>query len=183
MVLKEDQRIRMTKKLLKESLLKMLQTENIHKISIRALCDTSGINRSTFYKYYGSHHDLLRDMENDLLTQIEQYINNIAIDVNDHLGLIGTLTFLQENLDLCKILINSDVSPEFPKKLLHLPSIQQKVDEIIPDVENSDTILYAYECIVYGGYYMLKSWINNENRETPEEMAQAIKHMFHKLLK
>lgn len=183
MVQKEDQRIRITKKLLKESLLKMLQTENIHKISIRALCDASSINRSTFYKHYGSQYDVLKDMENDLLAQIEQYMKNIAIDLNDQLGMIGTLTFLQENLDLCKMLINSDVSPDFPQKLLHLPSVQQKVDEIIPDVENSDTILYAYECIVYGGYYMLKSWINNENRETPEEMAQAIKNMFLKLLK
>ena len=69
---KINQRVMLTKRLLKESLIKMLETENIYKISIRELCEQAGINRSTFYKYYGSQFDLLREMEEDMLHHVQQ---------------------------------------------------------------------------------------------------------------
>ena len=49
---KENQRIILTKRLLKEAFLEMFKTTPIDKIHIRTLCDNAGINRSTFYKYY-----------------------------------------------------------------------------------------------------------------------------------
>jgi AcrR family transcriptional regulator len=52
------------KKLLKDSLIRLLQQGSIHRISVREICDRAGINRTTFYKYYGSQYDLLGDMEN-----------------------------------------------------------------------------------------------------------------------
>ena len=62
-----NQRIMLTKKLLKTGLTDMLQTRNIYQISIRELCESAGINRSTFYKYYGSQFDLLTEMEQDAM--------------------------------------------------------------------------------------------------------------------
>ena len=48
---RENQRVMLTRRLIKESLTGLLAEESIHKISIRALCERAGINRSTFYKY------------------------------------------------------------------------------------------------------------------------------------
>ena len=53
---KEDQRVMLTKRLLKDSLVSLLKEKTIFKITIRELCDTAGINRSTFYKYYDSQY-------------------------------------------------------------------------------------------------------------------------------
>ena len=52
----ENQRIKLTKRLLKESLLKLLTEKNIKKISVSELCQTAGINRSTFYNHYNQVH-------------------------------------------------------------------------------------------------------------------------------
>lgn len=60
---KENRRTQMTKRMLKDSLLELLEHQDIQKISIRALCELADINRSTFYKYYASQYDLLKDME------------------------------------------------------------------------------------------------------------------------
>lgn len=65
-----NQRNILTKKLLKNSLTNMLQTQNIYQISIRELCENAGINRSISYKYYGSQFDLLSEMKQDLLVSI-----------------------------------------------------------------------------------------------------------------
>jgi AcrR family transcriptional regulator len=73
--MKENQRVRLTKKMLQDSLIWLLPNKSIHKISVREICDNAEINRSTFYKYYGSQYDLLKDMENEVLLQIDGYLN------------------------------------------------------------------------------------------------------------
>ena len=54
MAQKENQRIALTKKLLQEGLLRLLETKTLDKISVTVLCRESGINRATFYNHYNS---------------------------------------------------------------------------------------------------------------------------------
>ena len=56
----------MTRRMLKDALTEMLRETDIYHVSIRELCQRADINRTTFYKYYGSQFDLLTDMENHL---------------------------------------------------------------------------------------------------------------------
>lgn len=46
---KENQRIMLTKRLLKESLIEMLAKKSIKKISVSELCTAAGINRDMLY--------------------------------------------------------------------------------------------------------------------------------------
>ena len=54
MARKENQRITLTKKLLQEGLLRLLETKRLDKISVTELCREAGINRATFYNHYDS---------------------------------------------------------------------------------------------------------------------------------
>ena len=58
---KEDRRVTMTKRLLKDALTEMLRKEDIYHVSIRELCERADVNRTTFYKYYGNQFDLLAE--------------------------------------------------------------------------------------------------------------------------
>ena len=75
---KEDRRVTMTKRMLKEALTEMLREVDIYHVSIRELCQRADINRTTFYKYYGSQFDLLADMENDLVEFLSNTIREYA---------------------------------------------------------------------------------------------------------
>ena len=57
---KMDQRVRLTRNLLKNALVQLMQEQHIAKISIRAICEVAGINRSTFYVHYTDQYDLLK---------------------------------------------------------------------------------------------------------------------------
>ena len=57
----ENQRIRLSKAMLKSALMRLLKEKPIEKISIYELCAAAQINRTTFYKYYGSQYELLAD--------------------------------------------------------------------------------------------------------------------------
>lgn len=54
MNIKNNRRVIMTKKIIKDTFIEMLEKEDISKIHIRDLCNKADINRSTFYKYYDS---------------------------------------------------------------------------------------------------------------------------------
>ena len=70
MARQENQRVMLTRRLIREGLMELLKTESIHKISVRALCEGAGINRSTFYRYYGSQYDVLAEMEEQVLGDV-----------------------------------------------------------------------------------------------------------------
>ena len=61
----ENQRVRITKMLLKDALTKLLYEKKIEKVTVSELCEAAGVNRSTFYKHYGSQFDVLDDIEKD----------------------------------------------------------------------------------------------------------------------
>ena len=72
MNIKDNRRVLMTKRIIKDIFIEMEEKKNIQKIYVRELCETADINRSIFYKYYESQYDLLTEMQNDLLVQIEE---------------------------------------------------------------------------------------------------------------
>ena len=67
----ENQRIRLSKKMLKDSLIRLLREKNIQQITIQEICQEAQINRTTFYKYYGSQYELLDDIERDVFRELE----------------------------------------------------------------------------------------------------------------
>ena len=49
--MKENRRIQMTKKLLKESVFELMEQKPLNKITIKEICENADVNRTTFYKY------------------------------------------------------------------------------------------------------------------------------------
>ena len=174
---KEDRRTKITKQMLKQSLLELLKTDSIHHIKIRELCEHADVNRSTFYKYYASQYELLQDMENDWLRSMEHYLGSITPDQEAFFA--DMLVSLEENLELSRLLLNSNVDADFPRKLFERPYIKQRIDEVIPLANKDDSeVEYVYRFYVNGGYSIIKHWLNKEQREPTEEIARIMQHIF-----
>ena len=62
---KTDLRIIKTKKILFETLLKLMKHKNFDKIKISDICEEALINRSTFYAHYQDKYELLDDLVED----------------------------------------------------------------------------------------------------------------------
>lgn len=169
--MKENQRVRLSKQLLRNSLIDLLKDKNINKISVREICDHAEINRTTFYKYYGSQYDLLLDMENILLTQLEFYLKDGNQDM------INIITFIDDNIELCRILLNNNVDPDFPDKILYHPLIKERVSEIITKEHSKTYLEYYHRFLVNGCYNVIKYWLNKANRETPEELCNHLQKL------
>ena len=173
---KENQRIMLTKKLLKDSLIGLLKKENINHITIRELCDTAGINRSTFYKYYGSPYDLLMEMENDMLERIKLAMKETlqCEDKDDTSALTSACEFLEQNEEFGRLLLNNNIDPEFPKKLFQLPQIKQTIKEQLHNHYSEEVLDYVSTYIIDGSYNMIRKWLNNEKRVSAKEIATLL---------
>ena len=66
----ESRRVRMTKRLMKDALLELLEQEELSNISVTAICERADVHRSTFYKYYKDPADLFMKLEEDFLDRI-----------------------------------------------------------------------------------------------------------------
>lgn len=175
MTKKINQRTRITKRILKDSLIELLKSKTIYQISIRELCDKAEINRSTFYKYYGSQFDLLEEMEVDLMALVEEALSK-STRVNGHnRSAFQTICrYLEENLELSRLLINNNVDPVFAEKILGSDQVKKEIYKMLGPNYSERESEYAYNYITYGAYQVLRVWLNKDKRETPEEIVEII---------
>ncbi len=165
----ENQRVRLSKKMLKEALVQLLQKKTIEKITIYELCDTAQINRTTFYKYYGNQYDLLDEIENDFFNELEQLL---AVEQPEDFDCFKRiLENLEKEQAKCKVLINSVPDLAFSEKLFSLPSIQAFIKYQTPKQYTAGQEEYFRLFFCQGGYAIIRKWLNKENRESPEEIA------------
>ena len=172
----ENQRVRLSKQMLRQSLIDILNEKSIHKISVREICERAQVNRSTFYKYYGSQYDLFHDMEEEILTHVNDYLRAepsmmVAGDLSQITKLVA---FVGENVPLCRIIINHNIDPNFPEALVNLPCLREWIDSHFRTVYSKTEMEYVYGLIVNGGYSIIRMWINKDDREPPAEIAALL---------
>lgn len=66
----ENRRVRMTKRLMKDALLELLEVKPLEKITVTDVCAAADVNRSSFYAHYQDIHALLRELEDEVLEHI-----------------------------------------------------------------------------------------------------------------
>ena len=83
--MKEDQRSRLSKKILKDAFLELVKQKSFYDINVKELCDRAGINRSTFYRHYDNTADILEEILSDI-SEIIRKTNTDAGNDPDHAG-------------------------------------------------------------------------------------------------
>ena len=74
-----DQRVRLTKSMIKSAFLDLLSKKNVRHITVRELCEKAQINRATFYAHYMDIYDLKQQLENELLSSFsEAFAKSVA---------------------------------------------------------------------------------------------------------
>ena len=166
---KEDRRIAMTKRLLKAALIALLKEQDIYHISIRELCERADVNRTTFYKYYGSQFDLLTDMEKDMLDFIAKAIERHETEPEKIIT--AGCRYLEENLEFARLIINNNVDPAFAHKLFAMDSLKESAHKMLSGSNSEAELAYVYNFLTFGAFRMVCVWLNKEEREPPDLFA------------
>ena len=65
-----DRRIRYTRYALQNALIACMQQKPFNRITVREICETADINRSTFYMHYKDIYELLDEIEEQVYQEI-----------------------------------------------------------------------------------------------------------------
>ena len=169
---KEDRRVTLTKRMLKDALIDLLREVDIYHVSIRELCQRADVNRTTFYKYYGSQFDLLADMENDLLAFLSKIVTENASDPEKIIE--AACGYMENHLEFGRMIINNNVDPLFPQKLFSLAAIREVSLQEFSGLQDESSMEYLYNYVTYGAYRIICVWLNKEQREPPEKIADLL---------
>lgn len=174
---KENQRIALTKRLLKENLLGLMEGKSIDKITVTELCDASGINRSTFYNHYGCPKDVLRDIENGIIADLEQISKKEGTgrDLPMPQRIEDLCNYLLEHKRVSKLLIrDSDTNSEFAALLFQATHVQATYDQMLSYAQNQDSKRMVTTFLINGSYHMIRQWLLEDIPKTPKEIGELV---------
>lgn len=165
----DSRRVRMTKMLLKSSLIDIMKTKSIHAISIKEICDGADVNRSTFYRHYDTQYDLYDDIIEDIAVDIAAIYNDPAVkDYKTIEFLIKVLEYINNNRETFLVILSD-------KGKISLGEAFTRFTNRFIDHENmSDVELYVTQFIAAGLTSTTWSWLNSEKRRSPRELASLL---------
>lgn len=174
--MQENQRVVITKKLLREGLLRLLETKPIEKINITELCREAGINRATFYRHYELPRDILFEIENEMIWKVREMFPKPNTMDEAKRYTENTLTYLYEQADLLKVLSDFSVGENFGHILNEFyQSFLELKGEIqsFSDLDEDSSMLLSTYCV--GGIYcLLRQWIIEGSSKSPKEITELI---------
>lgn len=172
-----NQRIIVTKRMLKESLLRLIETKSIQKISVSELCQDAGINRATFYNHYATPSDILREMGDDLADDINALLKEKkkehSISIQERVEF--ACDYLQKNKRVAKLLFqNNTPESEFASKLIRGQDEWESISDELSSVygEEGKDLLLTF--LVHGAYCMITKWLLDGVKKTPKEMGLLV---------
>ena len=172
----EDRRVRKTKKQLRSALTTLLLENDISHITVRDVAELADVNRGTFYAHYSDVHDLLHQLEADLLEQLDLLgtkHNARQSDGKTFRYLTDLFALAGEYSDIYYTLYCRSGDSEFQEKIFNTLKYQYLYEFLsIFGGSESAKLDYCASFIVSGMCTLAKVWIEGGMQETPEEMAR-----------
>jgi len=169
----ENQRTRLTNRLLRESLLELLKDKPVEYITVKELCELAELNRSTFYAYYNDVPTLYQEMGGELVQALLAHIR--AINQRDDVDTGPMLTYIRDNQELFRLLVYRD------KYLNANQPVQRQIIEgyfglapelVLPCAPEEREYFLQY--LYMGGTGIIHRWVNNGCVLPPEQVARLI---------
>lgn len=174
---KEDRRVKFSKLFLKNSLIDLLETKSISKITIKEICEHADINRATFYAHFSDQYDLLNSIE-------EEYMINILRDVDIHMQdkseantiplIEGILNYIYNNEKMSRILLSDRGDLGFQKKIMAIVLDHMVKNAVDVEPSSKEHAQFVSSFIISGCVGVLQTWFQNGLTKSPNEIAKIL---------
>lgn len=152
-----------TRFMLKKALFELLSEKNIMDINVKSLCDRAQINRSTFYLHYRDIEDLLSSVKNEEVNKFYDFTSSVTNEKSLKKATISYFQYIKDNDFIYRVLLNGQ-HPDFEKEFINA---LLKID-----YRNID--IYEHVFSISGHLFVTKYWIENNYRESVEDMAEKV---------
>ncbi len=169
-----DRRARMTREMLKQSLIELMKDKPIHEISIKKICETADINRSTFYHHYDSQYELFNDILNDIGNDITQMVkkHHGNADWMTHI-LFDAFTYIENRRETFLVVLGENSGFSIGG------TISLYVERFISITSDSSSEIakYCTQFATAGMTSVVWKWLNTEDRVSAKELAGMVSRL------
>ena len=173
-----DRRVIKTKRAIKNAFAKLLSQKDINDITISDIAAEADINRKTFYNYYAGVHEVIDEIENDVVNHFDAALTEIDFKnslnrpnlifekltniINADMDFFGYLLSMNSNVSL-----SSKITDMLTGKVKTLIMQYVDVDEVHVDI--------MLEFMISGMVAVYRRWFNSDRSEPVEEISSQIK--------
>jgi Transcriptional regulator len=177
---KVDLRIKKTKRILFDALIRLMAKKNFEKIKVSDICEEALINRSTFYAHYEDKYDLLVDLfEDQTTTLLKEFEDNENVSFSKEylMKLLSILmNYIDENRDLFYTILNNNrdgilidflidaIEKDFAARL------KNNHDMIVSDIPLDLVIKFYSGGLINVGI----AWLTQKDKYTKEQLFDYI---------
>lgn len=176
-----DARVRYTKMVIKDNFIKLLKKQPVNKITVKDVCELAEINRATFYKHYTDCFDLLKQIEDEMIADLEHLIPELPH--KNHTDMFKKMfRKIKEDGELYITIASEYGDTTFPNRILNL-CYEQMYPSFEIQFPNMDKLkqewLYYFSASGCSG--VLNHWIGTGMKEDASELSKFIGDLLNKL--
>lgn len=174
---KRDRRVKYTIMVIRDSFVKLLKQKPISKITIKEICEEADINRATFYAHYADQYDLLHQIENDIICDINQYLNSYDFKDKSEATfemLEKIFEYIKKNAELFDMLLNSNGDIRLQQDIIKMIGQRQMLPTTVSHSLSEEDAEYIFLFFANGCIGVIKKWLKNGMKTSPQKMAELI---------
>ena len=183
-----DRRILRSQEAIRNALIDLIEEKGFDAISVSDITAQANINRGTFYLHYRDKFDLLEKTEDTILDRFNRILfGSGGITIETYYTekspipvIVSLFTYIKENARMMHALLGvesnlglqSRIKRTIEKNLFSLGYYQEKA---APVLSVPGEYLISYIGSAHMG--VVQTWMQNDCRESPEEMAEILARM------
>lgn len=175
-----DNRVRYTKMVLQQALLKLLEKKHIDKVTIKELCEVAKVNRGTFYLHYATPNDLLMEIEQQFIEENMNYFSPYFHEGYETSHLAGLFASILKNKSLCSVIMGKNGNPRFLERIREMIR-KHVVDGWHREFPRYDRkhLDYVYDFLFTGSMRLILDWIQDDDGLSTQDLAKRLDRLGH----
>lgn len=175
----QNQRHMETEKKLREALIFYMDRDI--EPTVGQICEYAGINRSTFYRHYAGVYELMERMEQEFQHGLYQSIHGKAPLLprlaSEEDALVPLIAYIGKNPHFYRIYLKKNMEIPFSGRFQRY--WQSRVEPLFRSfgVNEEASMRYYYAYFKAGFLNVLRLWLENGCKESPEEISRIIFHI------
>lgn len=176
---KNNQRFQQTERKIRNIFLELLKNKDLSKITVKEICSSSNINRTTFYIHHEDIYELMECIESDMYHYFKIIFTVSEKDYSLPERFLHLFSFIKEHQDFYRVYFSSQRHPKIFDYAL-LQDSDTKLQKFMQQSDINSSLEYEYcqTFFIAGLTAVIQKWLNSNCRESEDELLYILTQQF-----
>lgn len=177
---KTDRRIIKTKKAIRNAFAELLSEKKPSEITVKDIADTADVNRKTVYNYYSGIHQIINEIENEIIGAFEDVLRDVdfvqALQ-NPYIIFQDLTAIINSDMDFYSHLMKMDSNSSLVVKIVSALKAMIKKSVLSQIDVNEQKFDLVLDYAVSGMLAVYQNWFNSDRTESIERISEMVSAM------